>query len=219
MSRKQSARMTDSVFRYLSDGISEGRWKSGEKLPSETQLCRELGTSRTTVRGAIGRLNGLGLAQSIQGKGTFVCAAPAQIPEPFSIQGANRLDVFEFRKIIESESAALAAIRATAQDVREMEKAVADMALGQTQQEVAEQDLIFHYLIARASGNEIIQNVFEAMRDTYRQMFMTNVAQMHNAGAVYHRRILMAIQTRDMDGARKCMLDHLEDTMRQVCRP
>ena len=101
----------------------------------------------------------------------------------------------------------------------EMEKAVADMTLGQTQQEVAEQDLMFHYLIARASGNEVIQNVFEAMRDTYRQMFMTNVAQMHNAGAVYHRRILMAIQTRDMDGARKCMLDHLEDTMRQVCRP
>ena len=219
MNSRQSARTTESVLLYLSDGIREGRWKNGEKLPSEAQLCRELNVSRTTVRSAIGRLNGLGLAQSMQGRGTFVCAVPKQDAEPLCIQSANRLDVFEFRKIIESESVALAAIRATALDVQEMEKAVIDMTLGQTQQEVAEQDMLFHYLIARASGNKIILNVFEAMRDTYRQMFMNNVAHMHNAGAAYHRRILMAIQTRDMDAARKQMLDHLDDTMRLVCRP
>ena len=132
MSQRQSARMTDSAFQYLSDGIREGRWKSGEKLPSESQLCQELDISRTTVRSAIGRLTGLGLARSIQGKGTFVCAAPpAQAAEQQRIQSTNRLDVFEFRKIIESESAALAAIRATALDVQEMEDTIAGMSLGQ----------------------------------------------------------------------------------------
>ena len=220
MEHGNTTRIADSVFQYLSDGITAGRWKAGDKLPSEAQLCQELDTSRTSVRGAIGRLTGLGLAQSIQGKGTFVCAPPVEaVTESIHLRTANRLDVFEFRKIIESESAALAAIRATAADVRELEQSIAGMAAGRTQEEVAAQDLLFHYLIARTSGNSIILDVFEVMRDTYEHMFMTNVAHMDKAGVAHHRRILLAIQTRDMSAARQCMLAHLDDAMRSFCHP
>ena len=212
-------RLSDSVFDYLMNGIEAGRWSTGDKLPSEAQLCLELEASRSTVRSAIERLNGLGRVRSYRGKGTFVCDAVPRLPREamLRVDGANRMDVFEFRKIIESESAALAAMRATATDAEALEQCILAMAEGRTLKEVAEQDLRFHQLIARCSGNAIIQAVFEVMRPAYADMFMTNVAQMHKAGVLYHRRILLAIQSRDMQAARQHMLDHVDDAMRAVC--
>lgn len=215
---------SEYVFQYLNEGIAANRWKEGDKLPTEAQLCSQLEVSRTTVRRAIGRLTGMGLAKSIQGKGTFVCR-----PKPGSesvsphledqLGRADRLTVFEFRKIIESESAALAAIRANAADVQRMEQSILEMEADRSPQNTAAQDMVFHYLIAQASGNEIIQYIFETMRSTYARMFEDNVAKLGNVGIEYHRRILLAIQTRDMEAARQCMLKHLENTMRSVCQP
>ncbi len=212
-------RLSDRVYQYLADGISAGRWKTGDKLPSEAELCLELDASRSTVRSAIERLNGLGLVQSFQGKGTFVSnSVPREQAEAaLHISGTNRLDVFEFRKIIESESAALAAIRATAEDVAEIEKSIQDMMAGDTTEEIAAHDMRFHQLIARCSGNMIIQGIFDVMQPTYSEMFMTNVSHMHKAGVLHHRQILLAIQSRNMDAARRCMLEHIDDAMRALC--
>ena len=216
--RQSPRKLSDSVYDYLADGINNGRWRTGDKLPSEAELCLELQASRSTVRSAIERLNGLGLVQSYQGKGTFVSnAVPREHAEAMlHINGASRMDVFEFRKIIESESAALAAMRATSADVEELEKSILAMAEGRTLREIAEQDMRFHQLIARCSGNRIIQGVFEVMYPTYAEMFMTNVAHMNKAGVMHHRKILLAIQSRSMESARKCMLEHIDDAMRAV---
>ena len=221
MSGPDLSSATDQVFGYLSRGIAAGTWKPGEKLPSEAQLCRQLGASRVTVRSALSRLAGLGQVRSQQGRGTFVCRpAPPDAPgNLLGLGGADRLSVFEFRKIIESESAALAAIRATSADVTEMEQSILGMESGQSDEAVAEQDMAFHCLVARASGNEVILRVFQLMRSTYIRMFEDNVSLLGKTGTEHHRRILLAIQTRDMQTARSCMLDHLDDTMRAICRP
>lgn len=220
MSSSKSATVTDGVFQYLQEGITSGRWKPGDKLPSEAELCRELSASRVSVRNAIGRLAGLGLAQSLQGKGTFVRTPPASglLNTTLYLPSTDRLNVFEFRKIIESESAALAAIRATSADVQAMEESIVQMESGSSDPDVAGQDLTFHQLIAQASGNEIILQVFQAMRSIYSRMFEENVALLGRVGSEHHRRILLAIQTRDMQTARQCMLEHLDDTMRAICR-
>ena len=212
-------RLSDNVYQYLSEGISSGRWKTGDKLPSEAELCLELQASRSTVRSAIERLNGLGLVQSYQGKGTFVSnAVPREHAETMlHINGANRLDVFEFRKIIESQSAALAAMRATVADVEALEQSILAMAEANTLREIAGADMRFHQLIAKCSGNMIIQGVFEVLQPTYAEMFMTNVTHMHKAGVMQHREILLAIQQRNMEEARKRMLEHIDEAMRAVC--
>ena len=220
MAKKDSgaAGTAEAAFQYLMDGIRSGIWQDGDKLPSEAQLCRELQISRTSVRSALGRLSGLGLVQSIQGKGSFVrMQSPATVPDTSLFQNADRLDVFEFRRIIESESAALAAMRATAADIRALDATITSMSGESNAEEAAAQDMQFHYLIAKASGNELILGVFDMMHDTYRRMFRHNISYTRTVPIVQHRQILLAIQTRDMDGARRAMLEHLEDTMRDVC--
>jgi len=56
----------------LRDGILAAKWKPGDLLPSESQLCRDFGVSRGTVVKAIEVLLGDGLAHRRQGVGTFV---------------------------------------------------------------------------------------------------------------------------------------------------
>ena len=55
MRASKSATVTDGVFQYLQEGISSGRWKPGDKLPSEAELCRELSASRVTVSRILNR--------------------------------------------------------------------------------------------------------------------------------------------------------------------
>ena len=221
MPQGRPSSVTQEVFRYLNDGIASGIWKPGDKLPSESELSAQLSASRISVRSAIGRLSGLGLVSSHQGKGTFVCqpseqGALNQLGNLLQPSNADRLSVFEFRKIMESESAALAAIRATSEHVRAMEESIVAMENAESDTLAAQQDMAFHRLIAQSTGNQVIIQVFEVMRDTYTRMFEDNVSLLGKRGVQFHRQILLAIQTRDMSSARQTMLEHLDDTMRAI---
>ena len=65
-------RVEDIVYEKLLTNIRENVWKSGEKIPSENDLCTLLGVSRVSVRSAIQRLKALGLLEVKHGKGSFV---------------------------------------------------------------------------------------------------------------------------------------------------
>lgn len=215
--------VVDSVFAYLQDGLAAGQWKPGDKLPSEKELCQKLQVSRMSVRSAIGKLAALGVVESHQGKGSYVCMPAKQDPlsniGPLIVPAhADRLSVFEFRKVVEGESAALAAIRATEEMARDMEQTIRSMEEGRNNDDIANQDLAFHYLVAKATGNEVIIRMFEILQDTYLTMFEENVSTLGKMGVSYHRRILMAIRTRDMQTARQCMLEHLDATMRGMTK-
>ena len=63
-----------SLYQDLIDKILEqiSTMEKGAKFPSERQLCKDYGVSRTTVRNALGSLVNSGILYQIQGKGTFV---------------------------------------------------------------------------------------------------------------------------------------------------
>ena len=217
MANQKDTSAVDTVYNYLFQNIRNGTWKPGDKIPSEADLCGILNVSRVSVRGALGRLSALGMVQSRQGKGTFVSEPPAETQAPgLHLQNPDRLSLFEFRRIIERESAALAALRATSEDVLAMQDSIYKMEHGETEQEIAEQDLRFHALIAKATGNEIIQHVSRIAEEAYLHMFMENVAQMGSIGTAHHRQILLDIQVRDADAARQHMNAHLDETARII---
>jgi GntR family transcriptional regulator len=56
----------------LRQQIANGRWKVGQRIPSEKQFCEQYAVSRTTVRQAVNDLVALGLLYHVKGKGTFV---------------------------------------------------------------------------------------------------------------------------------------------------
>lgn len=215
--RPKKKSVADTVADKLQRAISAGKYRPGDRLPSENQLCAQLGVSRVSVRAALARLQSLGLVESRQGEGTFVCrasgAAPLRQMVPFAaLTKLDRVNVMEFRRIVEVESAALAADRADAAMVRSMFSACEAMASAETTADIAAWDMEFHRLVAEATRNEIIIKVFDVLRPTYQALLEGNVRQLGALGAAAHRRITEAIELRRPDKARQAMLGHLNDT-------
>lgn len=68
--------VSEKVYAALLRDIESGARLPHSRLPTERDLCREFGASRTAVRRAVGRLVAEGRAVSRQGSGSFVAEAP-----------------------------------------------------------------------------------------------------------------------------------------------
>lgn len=64
------------LLRIIETGIDNGVWAVDDRLPSEHELCRHYGVSRTSVREALARLEAARLIRREQGRGAFVEARP-----------------------------------------------------------------------------------------------------------------------------------------------
>src|SRR5215467_5586356 len=69
------------VQHTITQRISRGEYPPGSQLPSESELSRELGVSRVTVREALRVLAQENLLVTAQGRGTFV-AEKAKVSQP-----------------------------------------------------------------------------------------------------------------------------------------
>lgn len=221
MEDKKKKHLTDSesIFESLKERIIAGEWQPGEQIPSESQLCQSTGASRITVRSAIQRLSSLGLVESRRGRGTFVCELSGEqhlnsVLPYFALSQPDRTSMFEFRRIIETEGAALAALRADSEQIAAMHEATRKMSEATSTEEITKYDLEFHYLIMQGSRNSILVKVFEVLRDTYFSLLHENVTLMGSTGAAYHQMIAVAIESRDAELARLLMQKHLTNTLR-----
>ena len=104
--------------------VVEHRLSPGEKLPSEVELARELGVSRTTLREALHVLVSQKILEARRGRGTFVTDQAAQVNDyGFShldqVRGELK-DLFELRAIFEPSAARLACLRATEEEMADI---------------------------------------------------------------------------------------------------
>lgn len=211
---------SSKVAESLRKAILSGELKPGDRTQPEVELGRIHGVSRVTVRAAIHQLKGEGLLESRQGGGTFVrLAAPGLLGNAIPAgQGEqpDRIDMFEFRRIMEVESVGLAALRANAEMVSRMDETVARMRDATLPDDIAHWDLAFHRLVAEASDNTYIRQVFELLKGSYLQMLTQNARIMGSNGAHFHALICRAIEIRDDEMAKAYMREHLTDTIRST---
>ena len=113
--RRRSLSLVQEVMNDFSAKIQRGLYLPGEKLPTEPEVMAEQGVSRTVVREAMSRLQAAGLVETRHGIGTFVLVqenGPSFRISPDQL-GTLRdvIALLEFRISVETEAAALAAIR------------------------------------------------------------------------------------------------------------
>ncbi len=216
--KKESVR--SQVFWQLRDQIIRHIWPPGSKLPSENELSRTMGVSRVSIREGIQHLVSLGILETRHGEGTFVRELSGEVNFnaliPLMIlDDIDILHVLEYRRIVEQGTAALAARRATDQDMAEME-AVYDLML-QVKDNVAEfarADLEFHLVLAKSTGNPVIIKVNNVLRSIL-EISMENIVRTLGMqdGLHYHRLIIDAIRARDAEAAEGIMQEHVDRTI------
>ncbi len=211
LQRIEKQNVGDMVFEQLKDSIMSGEWKPGEKMPSENELVSILGVSRISVRSALQRLSGLGLIESRRGEGTFVRkfysadGLKAVIPV-IAMSASDRKSLFEFRRILEIEGAALAAERADEKIIQGMEETNEGMKDLET---APEADLAFHNMVAKATCNPFIISVSEILRDYYFALFKDNISLVGTDGLKHHLMLIEAFRNHDPEAAREIMREHL----------
>jgi len=216
--------VSDKVYHHLIYNILSGRWKVGDKITSENDLAEALGVSRNSVRTAIGRLIALDVLESRRGGGTFVRSTDSAGMYLSSIMPALLLsenalpEILEFRRIIEVETARLAAVRADEADIAALEDNLALMRSTEYDQETFSRlDMQFHEIIAGAARNALLIRVFGIVRDV---LIASQVFVQRTVGPqytfIYHPRIIDAIKKRDAELAAQIMTEHIDVTVEQA---
>ena len=210
---------SEEVVTQLREMIHRGELRSGDRLPPERDLAKLLGVSRPTLRAAIRSLAAVGVLQSKQGAGTFVVKSdgpPALDSAPLrmmaSLHGFTTTEMFEARRSLEMAIAALAAERATGEQMASMAEEIAGMfASLEDPEQFLVHDMRFHQTVAASSGNRIMtalmNMVATVLFDVRRKT--VNRARDLKESAEMHREIYRAIRDRNTDAARNAMRDHL----------
>ena len=215
--------ISDVVYEQLMENLIAGEWKPGDKLPSENELAAQLQVSRISVRSALQRLSSLGLVESRQGEGTFVCefsgAQYANNLIPLVVfERSDMQDLMEFRNILDSEIAALAAMRATDTDIALLHQNYQrHMAAEGDVTKCADYDSEFHCLLAAATHNALFHKVYQVFQPVFRKNMHQIVSIMGVSGArVNHAAILAAVEQHDPEAARAAMQTHVQETISSV---
>lgn len=219
------------VLDQMRRAMETGQFRPGDRLPSERDLAEMLNVSRTVVRAAIAVLEGEGRIVVRRGRGGgFIVQAPKYDPaEARRMLRENKVavrDAFDFRVIVESAAARLAAQRRRAKELAElrrtleaMDEALKASLQDQTPHKVIEfqtLDTAFHLGIARAARNP---SLYEAVGDARRRMWSpvgSIFGRLEENANDRHEDILEAIEAGNGDLAAATMEAHINDTRRTV---
>jgi len=209
----------EQVAEQLLGQIAAHRLKPGDVLPPERELTESFGVGRSSIREALRMLESQGVISAVNG-GSFVVADAANplnssLRLMFTLDDRTGLhDLFELRRILEVEAAALAAERHGPHHLDEMEAAIEEMAASLDDtggDSFIEADLRFHLAVAEATGNRLVLHSMHAVRDVIRRALMTvfTIPQSPERAVVEHRAIRAAIASGDPSRARQEMTNHL----------
>jgi GntR family transcriptional regulator, transcriptional repressor for pyruvate dehydrogenase complex len=228
-SLKKPGGLAIQLVHAMTEQIRSGRLKAGDKLPTEAAIMKDFGVSRTVVREAISRLQASGWVDTRHGIGTFVLQQSNHPSFRISAEHMGTLReviaLLEFRISIETEAAALAAVRRTPENLAELQAALLEFnnAIDEGRDAVTA-DHRFHQEIARATQNHHFTDLMNSLgagviprarissilsTDPERVSYLKRVNQEHES-------IYNAIADQDVEAARAAMRTHLANSRERL---
>lgn len=223
--KRKTRSLTFELVDQLSTEIQSGTLNSGQKLPTEAAIMARFGVSRTVVREAISKLQAASLVETRHGIGTFVLA---QTDTPSFRINPNQLGtlhdviaLLELRISIETEAAALAAIRRSDGNLRVMQDAMtAFLSAIEEGRDAIAADFQFHHEIARATQNKHFADMMNSLGSQAiprARLETTSPDESQRLGYLRrvhqeHENILNAITAQDAESARAAMRTHLSNS-------
>lgn len=237
-------RLYRQIAEQLRAGMLSGEFAVGSRLPAERDLSKQLSVSRSSVREALIALEVEGWVEVRTGSGIYVLDRSninainkiASQSINTSAGGVNKainegentlfqenkaewgpLELIRARRVVEGETAAIAALQAKRKDIDAMGKALRMM-----QTEAADGvlpldgDRAFHTAIVQASGNEVLIDTVQSFWDSRRGPIFERLVgyfetlQSWQAAIAEHSAILEAIQAHDSAAARTAMHAHMD---------
>lgn len=210
--RKPLPELIEDKLRQL---IESGRFKAGDRLPTEPELAQRLAVARSSLRTALQRLQLQGIVEVMRGRGWYVRSTNVGEEDESVVldQRISDSDLLEVRIALEATAASLAATRADDGELDEITKRARDYqtASDQDKDELLHTDEEFHAAVVKASHNELLEQLYRSLvpklRTHRRNSYGT--AEVHNRSATEHDQVAWFLKRRDDGGARVAMTAHL----------
>ncbi|GLL14953.1 GntR family transcriptional regulator [Pseudonocardia halophobica] len=208
--------VSTEISAHLEKLIAVGELRPGDRLPSERELAASLGVSRASLREAMHELEAKHLVERRPGRGTTVLPAPEHVQTLYSqlSDAEHQLrDVAELRGAIEPRLAELAAERATAANLVELENLLRNPVAEVAPEESLRLDLEFHMLIAAAAQNPLMSaiNTLACSWTSSTRVLSHSTRYAREVSYLGHRAILAAVAAGNPAEARDAMARHLAD--------
>lgn len=213
---------TDVVVKTIKRLLIAKRLVPGDKLPSETELSQMLNVSRGSIREAMKILSAYGIVKIKRGDGTYIADTTDGIlfdPLLFRliINHGDANELKELREMIELGIIKLAIQNATEEDIERLEKAYNYTAKkinsGEFEDEVLiETELMFHTALGKATGNKLIQTIYNFVMDLYvPNIYKDKRDEMFGQEALLcHRPIIDSIICKDLEKGEKAIKHSVE---------
>lgn len=220
--RRRSLRLHGTIARDLGVLIVSGRYKPGDLLNGEIAASDRLQVSRTAYREAVRILAAKGLVESRPKVGTRISPPerwhmldPDVLSWIFEFEPDDTLlaSLFELRKIVEPEAAALAALRRTEEDLRDMAAALEEMTkhtLAVDAGRIADQN--FHSALLRASRNAFVVSLTTGVGAaiSWTTVFKQRYNPLPRDPIPDHERVYQAVKAADPKAAHKAMANLID---------
>jgi GntR family transcriptional regulator, transcriptional repressor for pyruvate dehydrogenase complex len=214
----QATKVFEHIAAQIEQQILRGDLHNGDRLPTERELAEQFQASRTAVREAMKTLAQKGLVDMRPGRGTIVIDGTSRALSDSlgRMMRFNQLEseqsLVEVREIFEPEIAALAAARATDEDIAELRLAVEIMDTHLIEADAfITADNHFHQALARATQNALILTLMDPIMVllSEQRKHIFGVGGGPERGQHHHKLILDAIIQHDPEAARRAMQAHL----------
>lgn len=216
------------IINQIRDSILKGRFKPGDRLPSEQNLMNQFGVSRFTLREALLSLETMGFIEVKKGAGggpvvkqVTMNVAREAISHFLYFQDVSIRELSEVRKLIEPYLASQMADRISDEDIEYLESLNEGCArtLDRGEEIIGgEQEIDFHIHLARATGNSVLIMIMDFVNKLLAESklsvkpgpdFSRRVVQAH-------QRIIDALKSRDGEAAAQAMYDHVAEVEEEM---
>ncbi len=219
------------VAEEIKDWIVQEHFGAGDRLPSEPQMIERFGMAKGTIREAMRILEAQGLVKSRTGPGggTFVHEvskerARALLGNYFYFKNLTIRDIYQLRRVLEPELAALLAGRLSEDILASLEAIIREYdAPAQSLEEERLQhvaSLRFHALLAEQADNALLGFLIDFMVNmlsdltVYRKLYEPRNVELWRRGRAFQLDLVHALRIGDPDTARLVMRDHMETAQR-----
>jgi DNA-binding FadR family transcriptional regulator len=229
--RRRPRSLAQELVDSLSSQINAGDIRPGDKLPTESEIMRAFGVSRTVVREALSRLQASGLVETHHGVGTY--ALKPNTSGDFRVDPADIATVrdvmviLELRICLESEAAGLAAQRRTEAQLADMREALDQFRAALVPGgDTVTPDFRFHLLISQATDNKYFADLLSQLGAAIIPRTRINSAKLIDEDReqylarvnLEHEGIYEAIRRQDAESARAAMRTHLSNSRERLRR-
>jgi len=210
-------KLYDKIVDQLKEDIVNGKYKPGDKIPSEPELMKLYSVGRSTVRDAIKTLAVSGILNIQQGSGTFVNTNFQSLSMEQRLRRSDFDEINAVRALLEKEIVKLAILNHTEEQLVEIKNNLEKRKLAiqsEKPQECADADIAFHMAIAKACGNAVLSDLYYSFTLIIRNFFSSRDTQGISHFAMNHHlhdQLFKAIKSKKGNQAQQVLQRILEN--------